>query len=169
MSASLNDVDMNGIEGQMGGSGVLPAGVYRCVLVEGNRKPTKSNTGELLELKFSVQNGEFAGSKITHRLNLWNPNATASRIAKQEYKKLLDTINLAPQQVSDVSQMFNIPLDVELSVRPYTKNDGTQSESNEVTDFIPVGVVNNQQPPQQGQPQYQNQNTQNQGQAQRPY
>ncbi len=152
---AMNDLDMNGIEGQMGGSALLPAGTYRCVLVEGNRKSTNKGTGELLELKFSIQGGEYSGSSIYHRLNLWNPSPTATKIAKQEYKYLLDNLGFTPAQISDISQIYNVPIDVKLIVKPYKKNDGTESESNEIADFIQVGQMNTQQQTQQqfqGQP-----------------
>ncbi len=168
---ALNDIDMNGIEGQMGGSALVPEGIYRCVLVEGNRKRTSKGTGEYLELKFGIQGGEFDGCNIKYRLNLWNPNATATKIAKQEYKHLLDAINLDPRQVADVSQMFNIPLDVKVKVRNYKDPQTSEDkQSNEIVDFIQVGVANNQQQAQpQQQYQNQNQNMQQQGQAERPY
>ena len=165
---SLANMDMNGIEGQMGGGAVIPAGTYRCVFSEGNQKNTKSGTGQYLELKLDIQQGEFAGAKLTHRLNLWNPNTTAMRIAKQEYKYILDNLGLRVEQVQDASQMCNIPIDIKVVVRPYKKNDGTEGEQNEIVDFIQVGYANTQQQSQQAQQQNQNNQAQQQS-AQRPY
>lgn len=68
------------------GSTTLPNGLYLCKIKGAAQKATSAKTGHYLEMDWQVIEGEHAGAIVTDRLNLWNPNQTAVRIARQTFK-----------------------------------------------------------------------------------
>ena len=59
----------------------IPTGKYVAVITDSEMKPTKSGSGNYLQLTFQVIEGEYANRLLWVRLNLENPNSTAVEIA----------------------------------------------------------------------------------------
>ncbi len=53
---------------------VLPAGKYLAMAVASELKPTKTGSGEYLQITFEIIDGQFKGRKIWDRLNIRNSN-----------------------------------------------------------------------------------------------
>jgi len=60
----------------------MPVGKYIAVITDSEMKPTKSGSGNYLQLKFQIVEGEYANRLLWVRLNLDNTNATAVKIAR---------------------------------------------------------------------------------------
>ena len=56
----------------------IPAGKYQAVITESEMKPTKAGNGHYLQLAFQIIEGEYRNRFVWARLNLDNPNATAT-------------------------------------------------------------------------------------------
>ena len=81
---------------------ILP-GNYVAEIVSETTKPTKSGTGEYLELTLEIAQGQFAGQKIFDRLNLRNPSTQATAIARETLQAICDAVGVArPKSSADL-------------------------------------------------------------------
>lgn len=111
----------------------IPAGWYKCAITGSEEKPTKAQTGSYLQLAIEVIEGPHQGRKLTDRLNLNNPNATASEIAYRTLSAICHAIGVMnPRNSSD---LHDKPLMVKVKVKPA---DGQYSASNEVQGYEAV-------------------------------
>lgn len=111
----------------------LPAGWYKCVISGSEEKPTKAQTGSYLQLELQVIEGEHQGRKVTDRLNLNNPNATASEIAYRTLSAICHAVGvMTPRQSSD---LHDKPMMVKVAVKP---GDAQYGPSNEVKGYEAV-------------------------------
>lgn len=111
----------------------LPAGWYKCVIAGSEEKPTKAQTGSYLQLELQVIEGEHQGRKVTDRLNLNNPNATASEIAYRTLSAICHAVGvMTPRESSD---LHDKPMMVKVAVKP---GDATHGPSNEVKGYEAV-------------------------------
>lgn len=96
---------------------VLPKGKYLCMAVASEIKPTKSGTGDYLEITFEVIDGQGKGRKIWERLNIRNANKKAEEISQRQLSALCRSIGVL--NLSDTDQLHNIPvvLDVDIEQR----------------------------------------------------
>jgi hypothetical protein len=97
--------------------GVLPEGKYLCMAVASEIKPTKSGTGEYLEITFEVLDGQGKGRKVWERLNIRNANKKAEEISQRQLSALCRAVGVLNLQDSD--QLHNLPvvLDIEIEQR----------------------------------------------------
>jgi len=95
----------------------LPAGEYRAVIVESERKPTKSGGGDLLNVKFQVIDGQYKNRTVFDRFNLWNASEKAKLIAQQQFKKVCEAVNVMSPK--DSSELHMKPLMIKLAVTEY--------------------------------------------------
>jgi len=99
----------------------LPAGEYRAVITESERKKTKDGTGELLQVKLQIVDGQYKNRTVIDRFNLWNKNPQATTIAQQQFKKVCEAVNVL--KPGDSSALHMKPLMIKLAVREYNGND----------------------------------------------
>lgn len=112
----------------------LPAGWYKAVITGSEEKPTKAQTGSYLQLALEVIEGPMQGRKLTDRLNLNNPNSTASEIAYRTLSAICHSIGvMTPRSSQD---LHDKPLMVKVKVKPA---DAQYSASNEVSGYGAVG------------------------------
>jgi hypothetical protein len=108
----------------------LPAGWYKAVITTSEEKPTKAQTGSYLQLTIEVIDGQYQGRKLTDRLNLNNPNATASEIAYRTLSAICHAVGVMTPRTSD--DLHDKPLMVKVKVKPA---DANYSASNEVAGY----------------------------------
>jgi hypothetical protein len=106
----------------------LPAGEYRAVITESDRKKTKDGTSELLEVKLQIIDGQYKNRSVIDRFNLWNKNPQATTIAQQQFKKVCEAVNVL--KPGDSSALHMRPLMIKVAVREYNGN-----EQNEVKGY----------------------------------
>lgn len=118
----------------------LPAGWYKAVITTSEEKPTKDQTGSYLQLGIEVIEGPMQGRKLTDRLNLNNPNATASEIAYRTLSAICHAVGvMTPRSSQD---LHDKPLMVKVKVKP---SDGQYSASNEVAGYEAPGKAQAQE------------------------
>lgn len=93
---------------------VLPKGKYLCMAIASELKPTKTGTGEYLQITFEVIDGQFKGRKIFERLNIRNQNKVAEDIAQRALSALCHAVGVLNLQDSD--QLHNIPVVLDISI-----------------------------------------------------
>ena len=114
----------------------IPAGWYECMIVDSEMKPTKSGTGQYLQLRLDVTEGQYANRVLFERLNLDNPNSTAVEIAQRTLSAICHATGVL--QPRDSSDLHNIPLRVRVSVRP--AGNGYDA-SNDIKGYESLGGV----------------------------
>jgi hypothetical protein len=118
----------------------IPAGKYLAVITDSEMKPTKSGTGNYLQLAFQIIEGEFENRMLWVRLNLDNPNATAVQIARRELSAICRAIDVLTP--GDSTDLHDLPVAIHVRVKRrndtgelqneikgYSSKDGTKSES----------------------------------------
>jgi hypothetical protein len=129
--ANLNGFDANQVE-PTGDFDPVPAGKYLAVITESEMKPTKSGSGNYLQLTFEILDGPHKGRLLWARLNLDNPNATAVAIARAELSAICRAVGvLAPK---DSVELHNLPLVIHVKCK---KRDDTGELTNEVKGYSP--------------------------------
>lgn len=127
----------------------LPAGKYLATITESEMKPTKSGTGNFLQLTFQVLEGPHKGRLLWARLNLDNPNATAVQIARAELSAICRAVGvMAPQ---DSVELHNLPLVISVKCK---KRTDTGEITNEIGGYTrkdapaaPPAAANGSVPP----------------------
>lgn len=114
----------------------IPAGKYIAVITDSEMKPTKSGSGNYLQLTFQIVEGEYANRLLWVRLNLDNPNATAVEIARRELSSICRSVGvLVP---SDSTDLHNLPCCIHVRVK--RRND-TGELQNEVKGYASKDTV----------------------------
>ena len=94
---------------------VLPKGDYIARIKGTALKPTKSGTGQYLEVSFEIADGEHTGKEIAERLNIHNQNRQAEEIARRSLKTMSEAAGV-PHLV-DSTQLHDrfvvVTLDIE--------------------------------------------------------
>jgi hypothetical protein len=109
----------------------LPAGEYRAVISDSERKKTKDGESELLQVKLQIIDGPFKNRTVIDRFNLWNKNPEATKIAQQQFKKVCEAVNIP--KPPDSSALHMKPLTIKLAVKEYNGNN-----QNEVKGYKPA-------------------------------
>jgi len=108
----------------------LPAGKYLTIITASEMKPTKSGTGQYLELTFQVIDGPFKNRQIWSRLNLDNPNAQAVQIAQGELSAICRATGV--MQPKDSLELHNLPLLVTVKCK---RREDTGDLTNEIRGY----------------------------------
>ena len=125
----------------------IPAGKYLCIITDSEMKATKSGTGQYLELTLQVVDGEYKDRLLWARLNLYNPNDTATKIARQELSALCHAVGVMTPK--DSVELHGIPFVAKVACR---KRSDTNEICNEVKGYESRETL-------QGQPQQAQSNT----------
>ncbi len=92
----------------------IPAGMYPAMITESEIKPTKSGSGQMLQLVFTVMDGQHKGRKLWERLNIINPNPQAVQISRRTIEAICRAVGFQGQLV-DSTQIHNKPLYVRVA------------------------------------------------------
>ena len=122
----------------------IPAGKYEAMIVESSQKASKTGSGEYLELVLQVigsgpdvpPSEEFNGRKLWARLNLYHPNPTTVKIAREELSAVCHSVGVMVP--ADSSELHNLPLVIKVALKPRAD---TGEPSNEVIGFEPRPVA----------------------------
>lgn len=117
----------------------IPAGKYDVIITDTEMKPTKSGTGEYLEVSFQIIEGEHKGRMLWTRLNLDNPNATAVEIARKDLSAICHSVGVMTP--GDTVELHGIPLVVNVICK---KRIDTGEISNEIRSYEAKAVAQGQ-------------------------
>lgn len=116
----------------------IPRGWYIAMIVGSDIKPTKSGTGEYLELKFLIQDGvetdaepsQHLNRNVWARLNIKNANQQTVEIAYRDLAAIGHAVGVT--QIADSEQLHGKPLEILVEESEYNGKP-----SNEVTGYRP--------------------------------
>lgn len=92
---------------------ILPVGDYTMQVVKSELRDTKAGDGQYLELEFEVLGPRFTGRRYWERLNLFNKNDTAVKIAKKVLGNICAAVGV--NELQDTEQLHFKPLKVNIT------------------------------------------------------
>lgn len=124
-------------EAQGGDYTPVPEGVYRVMIVEDEMKQTKNGTGQYLELKMSIVEGEHKNKTFYERLNLINNSEQARNIAHRNFGSICEQLGIDPNKVQDSSELKAGTFLVALAIEGYNDAEGKPRSRNVVKSYAP--------------------------------
>jgi len=126
----------------------IPAGKYVAMITDSELKPTKSGSGNYLQLFFEIIEGPYRGRILWARLTLETPNPTTVQIARSELSSICRAVGVMTP--SDSLELHNLPLLITVKCRKrnetgemtneikgYAKKEATKSQSQQATTATP--------------------------------
>jgi hypothetical protein len=96
----------------------VPKGEYQVIIVESEDKPTSKGDGSLLlSMVLQIVEGPFKGRKLYDRLNLWNKNEQAAKIAQGTLSAICRAVNVLTPKNSE--ELHNRTLTAVVDVTEY--------------------------------------------------
>jgi hypothetical protein len=114
-------------------SAQLPVGPRQAAVIIGSEiKATKDKTGGLVQFELQIIEGPNQGATGAYRINLYNSNDQARRIAESQFSSICHAVNV--MQVQDTQQLHGIPFFIDVNVQ---KNDERYTEVSKVYAYEP--------------------------------
>jgi hypothetical protein len=114
----------------------IPEGAYQVAVSSTDLRNNKSNTGQLLEVKFAVIQGEYQGRTLATWLNIRHASAQTQTIAQAQLSALCRACGIVT--LDDTSDFVNKTLVVKVSVR---KRADTGDMTNNIDEFHPLTAL----------------------------
>lgn len=108
----------------------LPPGKYLVEITETEMKPTKNGTGEMLQIEFTVIEGEFKNRKVWDRLCLRHPNSETVKIANANLSAICHAVGV--MRPGESIELHHIPLVISVKCKT---DDSTGEIHNEVKSY----------------------------------
>jgi hypothetical protein len=112
----------------------LPAGTYIAQVTDSSIKPTKSGTGTILNLTWTILDGQFANRKVFDRVNIQNANPEAEKIGQRQLSSICHAAGVL--KLADSNQLHGRPCKITLKIRV----DAQWGDSNEVKAYESAGA-----------------------------
>jgi len=106
---NLNPADFENISD--GAPEILPVGEYQMHIINSELRDTKMGDGQYLWLEFEILGPKYVGRKFWDRLNLFNKNETAVKIARKTLSNICSALNFSSLP-NDSVQLHNKALKV---------------------------------------------------------
>jgi hypothetical protein len=126
----------------MGDYSPIPNGEYVAIIKASESKKTKNGDGAYIQFTFSIVEGQYKNRTLITRLNLFNKNETAVRIAQSELATICKAIKKTT--VQDSTELHNIPMRIKVVVKP---GDAGYSDSNEIKNYYSLDKAVSQTAP----------------------
>jgi Protein of unknown function (DUF669) len=104
---------------------LLPPGEYEAAITESEIKTTKSGTGEYLELRWTILDGDHKGRHVWQRINIQNPNDKAVAIGQRQLWEICNALGVS--HLTDSSQLHDIPVGIPVRIEKGTGEFGDQN------------------------------------------
>jgi hypothetical protein len=122
----------------------LPNGEYLMAITESDMKSTRDNTGQYLQLTFTVLQSavpDHVNRKVFVRLNLINASQSAVDIAQRELSAICHSVGVMKFQ--DSQQIHNLPMTCSVK---YVPPKGEYAESNKISGYKPAAAFGKGKP-----------------------
>ncbi|QDU71062.1 DUF669 domain-containing protein [Mucisphaera calidilacus] len=130
--ANLNGFNANEVEPSTSFE-PLPAGKYLAAITASAMKATKKGDGSYLELELTVLEGECKGRKVWDRLNINNPNAVATQIARGHLSAICRAVGVMTPR--DSVDLHNLPLVITVKLKKRDDIPGGGELTNEIKGY----------------------------------
>ena len=111
---------------------VVPAGNYNVLISGTEYMATKTGTGTILLVGFTITDGENKGDVVKAALNVQNPSEVAVRIGMEELSAICHATGV--RGLTETSVLHGKALNIKVEVESYQK-DGKTQESNRVKGY----------------------------------
>lgn len=112
----------------------IPAGTYIAQITDSAIKPTKSGSGTILNLTWTILDGQFANRKVFDRINVQNQNPEAERIGQRQLSSICHAAGV--MKLQDSNQLHGKPVKIVVKIR----QSAEYGDSNEVKAYESVGA-----------------------------
>jgi hypothetical protein len=112
----------------------IPAGDYIAQVTDSSIKPTKSGTGMILNLTWTILDGQYANRKVFDRINIQNQNPEAEKIGQRQLSSVCHAANV--MKLQDSNQLHGRPCKITVKIR----KDEQYGDSNEVKGYAAAGA-----------------------------
>jgi len=109
---------------------LLPPGKYLVEITDTEMKPTKTGTGEMLQIEFTVIDGEFKNRKIWDRLCLRHTNPETVKIANADLSAICHAVGV--MRPGESIELHHIPLVISVKCKT---DESTGEIHNEVKSY----------------------------------
>lgn len=109
---------------------VVPPAWYDACISEAEVSPNKSNTGEILKIKFTILGPTHEGRVVFTNLNIRNQSQKAEEIALQDLRAIMESIGLS--RVKDSDQLIGGNCQIKVVKKAA---EGEYQERNEVRGY----------------------------------
>jgi hypothetical protein len=98
----------------------IPLADYKCVIVGSEPKQNSAGTGGYLQLDVKIIEGQFAGSVVPDRLNLFHTDQTTVNIAKKRLSAYAHVVGMGVGPLQNSGQLHDRPFVA--TIGPQEKN-----------------------------------------------
>lgn len=120
-----------------GSSEPLPIGFYGLVITRSIMKLTNDKTGKYLEVEFDVvEPSEHGNRKFWDRFNIFNNNATAQKIGREQLSDLLKSLGLDGS--AEPEDMVGASVNAYLLIEPGSNGYGPKNKCGK---YLPTGTT----------------------------
>ena len=109
----------------------IPAGTYNVFCVEAQVKQTKDGTGDYINCKFKITDGEYDGSFLFTMFNIKNKNAKAVEIGMSQLKSFMMCCGLTDFKLASVTHLEGLNCSAVVKI----KNDAQYGDKNVISYF----------------------------------
>lgn len=110
---------------------MLPVGDYTMQITQSDLRDTKAGDGQYIWLELEILGPKYAGRRYWERLNLFNKNDTAVRIAKKALGAICNAVGVAAFE--DTEQLHLKPMKVVI-----THKENKQGKLETRADYYPL-------------------------------
>ena len=120
------------------GFSLLPAGSYIAQIEESEIKPTKKGTGQKLDLKWRILDGQYKNRVVFGSINIVNQNPESENIGQRQLSALCHAAGVL--QLQDTAQLHAKPIKIKVKIK--VDDTGQYDDRNEVSNYeaIPGGA-----------------------------
>lgn len=111
----------------------IPAGWYTVGITAAELKSTKAATGQYISVRYDIIAPSHQGRVVFGNLNIFNPNAEAEKIGRQQLGELMAAAGIAT--LDDTDLLIGKQLQIKLKIR---KSD-QYGDSNDVDGYKSLG------------------------------
>lgn len=120
---------------------LIPDGTEAVAVITGSElKETRDGTGQYVNLKIEIIDGDYKGRVVFDILNIQNKNEKAMKIAYQTLAKICNAVGKT--QIQSTEELHDIPMKIKIGVN---KQEG-YDPSNKVKNYSGVNDTPKEQP-----------------------
>lgn len=115
---------------------LIPDGWYTVKITEAKVSPTKSGTGEKIDVRYDILGPSQQGRVIFGAINIRNQNPTAESIGLQQLGEIMRAIGL--DRIEDSDQLVGGELQIKVRIKQPTDKDkaaGYDQPKNDISGF----------------------------------
>lgn len=115
---------------------LIPEGWYTVKITQADVKPTKSGTGDKIDVRYDIMGPTQQGRVIFGSVNIRNQSAQAEQIGRQQLGEIMRAIGL--ERIENTDQMIGGELQLKIKIKQPSERDkaaGYDQPKNDIAGF----------------------------------